>query len=103
MVIGKRIKQARHSAGMTQAALARAAGVSERNIVRWENDKHSPRTEHVVAIAQATGKDESFFLSGSEEDEESSSSLPLSPDEMSMLGDLLARLSSVKARTAVRA
>jgi transcriptional regulator with XRE-family HTH domain len=102
MVIGKRIRQARHSAGMTQAALARAAGVSERNIVRWENDKHSPRTEHVVAIAQATGKDESFFLSGGDDDSPSSPP-PLSPDEMSMLGDLLNRLSTANARTAVQA
>lgn len=59
---------------MTQAALAQAAGTRERNIVRWENDQHSPRLEHVAAIAKATGKDIAFFTdtvdSAAEDDEE---------------------------------
>lgn len=67
--IGTRIRQARHQASMTQAALAHAAGTRERNIIRWENDQNAPRFEHVAAIAKATGKDVSFFL-GDDEDEE---------------------------------
>lgn len=74
MALGARIKKARFSAGMTQAALARATGVSERNIVRWENDQHAPRFEHVAAIAAATGRDVDYFtapeLSSETEDEE---------------------------------
>lgn len=58
---GSRIRQARHDAGMTQAALAHAAGTRERNIIRWENDQHAPRFEHVAAIARATSKDIAFF------------------------------------------
>jgi transcriptional regulator with XRE-family HTH domain len=71
---GARIRQARHAAGMTQAALAVAAGTRERNIIRWENDQHSPRFEHVAAIAKATGKDIEFFVAEAEstdDDEES--------------------------------
>lgn len=68
---GARIRQARLAAGMTQAALANAANTRERNIVRWENDQHAPRLDHVAAIARATKKDLAFFLEQSDDDEES--------------------------------
>lgn len=67
---GARIRQARHEAGLTQAALAVAAGTRERNIIRWENDQHSPRFEHVAAIAKATGKEVAFFASEQSSDDE---------------------------------
>lgn len=70
-VSGAKIRAARLSAGMTQAALARAAQVSERNVVRWENDQHTPRMEHIEAIARATNREVSFFFQGEEDDEES--------------------------------
>lgn len=71
-LIGSRIREARHSAGMTQAALAQAAQTRERNIIRWENGHHEPRLEHVAAIARATGKDIAFFTDalGDDDDEE---------------------------------
>lgn len=75
MSVGARIRSARFSAGMTQAALARKAGISERNIVRWENEQHAPRAEHVAAIARATGRDTDYFLAEEEtssDDEEES-------------------------------
>lgn len=76
---GKRIRQARHDAKMTQAALARAAGTRERNIIRWENDQHDPRLENVMAIARATGKDISFFVAepDSEDDSEAARAMTL--------------------------
>lgn len=69
---GAKIRQARHAVGMTQAALAAAAGTRERNIIRWENGQHAPRFEHVASIAKATGKDIAFFLEGGSEDDEES-------------------------------
>lgn len=77
---------------MTQAELARKAGVSERNIVRWENDQHAPRVDHIAAIAQATGRDVEFFLTEEAAEEDDVSSQPLSRDEFTMLGQLMARL-----------
>lgn len=62
VISGNRIRQARLAAGLTQGALARSANTSERNIVRWENDQNAPRLKHLSAIAQATGKDLSFFI-----------------------------------------
>lgn len=57
---------------MTQAALARAIGTSERNIIRWENDQHAPRAEAVMAIASATGHPVEFFYQGTPEDDAAS-------------------------------
>jgi len=75
---GIRIRKARHEAGLTQAALAQAAGTRERNIIRWENDQHAPRFEHIAAIAKATGKDISFFAQteSAEDDAEAARSMP---------------------------
>lgn len=68
--IGSRIREARLSAGMTQATLAHATRTRERNIVRWENGHNEPRFEHVAAIARATGKEMSFFTDGLGDDED---------------------------------
>lgn len=62
VVSGSRIREARLAVGLTQATLARAVNTGERNIVRWENDQNVPRLKHLSAIAQATGKDISFFI-----------------------------------------
>jgi transcriptional regulator with XRE-family HTH domain len=75
---GSRIREARLSAGLTQAQLARAIETPERNIIRWENNQNEPRVTHIVAIAHATGRDLDFFLTGSaeaDEDEEAALSL----------------------------
>lgn len=69
-VSGVKIRLARHRKGMTQRALAQAIGVSERNLVRWENERNSPRAETLADIAKATGQDLAFFI----EDEEVSPS-----------------------------
>lgn len=72
-VSGQCIRAARLRAGLTQAQLARAANTSERNIVRWENNQHAPRLEHIAAIASATGKELEFFLTGTPADDEEES------------------------------
>lgn len=54
---GARLRAERHKQGWTQAELARRAGVRERQIIRWENDQHSPRFAAMVALAHALGCD----------------------------------------------
>jgi transcriptional regulator with XRE-family HTH domain len=79
-VKGSQIREARLSAGMTQAQLARAIQTTEKNISRWESDLNQPRVSSVVAIAKATGRDLDFFLTGSaeaDEDEETSGAMTL--------------------------
>jgi transcriptional regulator with XRE-family HTH domain len=88
---GSRIRAARHSAGMTQAALAHAAGTRERNIIRWENDQNQPRFEHVAAIARVTGKDVSFFTVEDDEGAAQVSSLPSQDMFATLLAELMVK------------
>lgn len=73
-VSGKKIRQARLAAGLTQSQLARAVDTSERNIVRWETERNAPRMTHLAGIAQATGKDVDHFLAEDDAEEEDSMS-----------------------------
>lgn len=66
--IGKRIGEARRSAGLTQDGLAGRINTSRRNILRWEGGYNTPRAQHITSIARETGKSVEFFLG--EEDEE---------------------------------
>jgi transcriptional regulator with XRE-family HTH domain len=76
-VSGQKIRQARLRAGMTQAALARIVGTSERNIVRWENDRNAPRMEHVAAIARFTNSAIGDLLASDDEDKDSRGGMTL--------------------------
>lgn len=80
-VNGPRIRDARLSAGMTQAELARAIRTSERNIVRWEAGQNQPRIASINAIAKATGHEIDFFLTGSSEADEDEEAASLTLDE----------------------
>ena len=53
--IGVKIRQLRDSAGLTQEALARAAGIGRVTLVRIENGEQSPRYETLVSLAKALG------------------------------------------------
>lgn len=59
---------------MSQDALARAVGTSQRNIVRWEGGHHRPGAGFLAAIARATGQPLEFFYSDDPEEEESMAS-----------------------------
>ncbi|WP_328721715.1 helix-turn-helix domain-containing protein [Streptomyces sp. NBC_00247] len=52
-VIGDRIRAARTSRGLTQEALAEAAGVDRKTISRIEQAVHSPLLDHLLVIAHA--------------------------------------------------
>lgn len=54
--IGARIRQLRKSEGVTQEALARAAGIGRVTLVRIENGEQSPRYETLVSLARALGR-----------------------------------------------
>lgn len=51
--MGLRLKRLREAAGLTQAALAAAAGVSMRSYQQWEQGVRTPLFDAVVRIAQA--------------------------------------------------
>jgi transcriptional regulator with XRE-family HTH domain len=64
-----RIRQARIEASLSRNDLAMRARTSEKNIARWERGEHTPRLEHIAAIAEATGREIGFFLSSNQDDE----------------------------------
>jgi transcriptional regulator with XRE-family HTH domain len=68
-----RIRQARLGADLSQDGLARKAGTSARNVARWETGRNEPRPHFVAAIAQATGKDLSFFFTEDDASDEEAS------------------------------
>lgn len=55
MSYGKRIKEARKEAGLTQQELAERLGISSVNISQFENDKRNPKFETLSKIASAIG------------------------------------------------
>ena len=63
--LGERIRQYRESAGFTQEALARAAGIGRVTLVRLENGEQSPRFKTLTSISQALGKQVQDLLAGS--------------------------------------
>jgi transcriptional regulator with XRE-family HTH domain len=90
----QRIREARLTANFSQDSLARRANTSAGNIGRWERGQHTPRPEHIAAIAEATGRPLAYFFSenGSDEDEESES----------MVSDLLNSLRKIVEAEAKR-
>lgn len=51
--IAANLRAARARSKITQAELAKRAGLSEITIFRFENEERSPNVEHLLAIAQA--------------------------------------------------
>ena len=64
MTTGERIRQARKSAGMTQAELAHKLGISAAGIAQWENDLRNPKIETLRKLADALGVTPGYLLYG---------------------------------------
>jgi transcriptional regulator with XRE-family HTH domain len=52
---GKRLQRLRHEAGLSQAKLARAAGVPHGSLRNWEYDIREPLVGAAAKIARALG------------------------------------------------
>ena len=46
------LPEVRENVGLSQAALARAIGVDQSAVSRWESGKTRPRGSHALALAQ---------------------------------------------------
>lgn len=64
VTLGKRMRELRVAAGLTQAELARRTGIHRPNIARVEAGRHTPSLETVARIAQAIGVSPTKVLSG---------------------------------------
>ena len=59
--IGERIRETRKAAGLSAAALARRAGVSEPAIWNWERQGRQPHPGTLAKVAEALGVTESLL------------------------------------------
>jgi transcriptional regulator with XRE-family HTH domain len=57
-----RLRELRTAAGLTQAELAKKAGLSQKAISDWEQARREPLWSNVVALAAALGVDALAFL-----------------------------------------
>ena len=62
IVVGKRIRQARVLAGLTQEQLAEKIGVSRTAIVRWESAETEPTLEHLLALTTSLHVSADYLL-----------------------------------------
>lgn len=64
VTLGKRIRELRLAAGLTQAELARRTGIHRPNIARVEAGRHTPSLETLTRLAQAIGVPTTRVLDG---------------------------------------
>jgi transcriptional regulator with XRE-family HTH domain len=61
--VGRRIKLARVSAGLSHDRLGAAVGTTRQHLIKLEKGLHMPGDGMLARIGEATGKPESYFLS----------------------------------------
>jgi DNA-binding XRE family transcriptional regulator len=62
--VGRRVRDLRMKAGITQAELARRTGIHRPNIARVEAGRHTPSLETVARLAEALGTSPARILEG---------------------------------------
>jgi len=65
-ILGKRLRQLREEANLSQSDLARAVGLSHEHIWNLEHGKRQPSLETLAKLADFFNKDVSFFLAEKE-------------------------------------
>lgn len=87
--LGERYRWARKSAGLSHDKLVAAIGRSNRShMIKIERGDHTPGPDLRDAIADACGVPGDLFV----DDDAEARALPLTPEELVMLGALMARL-----------
>ena len=62
--VGQRIGQARQSAGLSVAQLARRLGVRNATLSNWESDKSQPRANRMTTLAGVLNVSPTWLLTG---------------------------------------
>lgn len=63
MSLGRRIKQAREGAGLSQDDIARVFGISRNAVAQWESDETRPTPDKLPSLAKKLGKNVDWLLS----------------------------------------
>lgn len=89
--VGQQIRKARLHTGLSHDKFAARVGTGRQHLIKLEKGMHLPGPELLAAIARESGKSPEFFES---DDDEDSSSMPLTREEFTLLGTLMSRLGS---------
>ena len=76
--VGERIKKSRQELGLSQAQLAKAVGISQESVRKWENGEiQSPRADTLIRLARKLRKDPEWLLNGKGRGKEGTDELDL--------------------------
>ena len=70
MDIGKKLRDARNAAKLTQESAAESLGVSRQTVSKWENGSADPSTTNLLALAKLYGVAAEELLRGIDRSEE---------------------------------
>jgi len=98
-LVGKRIRQRRIEAGISQEGLGRAVGVSFQQIQKYENASNRVTASIIYEIARVLCVTPEYFFPPGLRRSELSSPEPMVMDETLELALLLARLGQTERRT----
>ena len=62
MQIARKIREVRENAGLSQAELARRAGIDRRQVSRWETGRGKPNLDNIQKLEKALGVDDDTRL-----------------------------------------
>ncbi len=61
-MIAERIKELRQEKGLSQAALGKEIGVSQKAIDYWEREVNEPKASYIIALADFFGVTADYLL-----------------------------------------
>ena len=61
-ILENRIKKMRNAKGWTQAELAKAVGVTQAQVAKWESDKANPSRKTLVKLASVFGCEPGYLV-----------------------------------------
>lgn len=78
MSLGKRLREARESAGLTQQQVGDLFGTSRVAVAKWESDSNAPESDKLSTLARRLNRSVDFLLTGRES--RSSGNTEIGPD-----------------------
>lgn len=67
MIYGKRLKELREERGISMMALAKAIGVSDTAVCKWENQDSEPKLSYIIKLADYFNCTADFLIGRSDD------------------------------------
>lgn len=62
MSFAERLKELREERGLSQMGLARATGISQSSIARWELEKSEPTVSAIIVLSRFFGESADYII-----------------------------------------